>query len=116
MGLRSTRGAALGPKSFENARTGNCSGTVCPGGESPAQIGERADRVVERVRVVTGNVLPFSSGHFIRVLPARWLALSLGSAGRYFVLSPARLSALSYEHNLSQPMIRLWNDDHHVAA
>jgi len=55
----------------------------CPGGESPAQIGERADRVVERVRVVPGNVLLFSSGHFIRVLAARWLALSPGSAGRY---------------------------------
>jgi broad specificity phosphatase PhoE len=88
----------------------------CPGGESPAQIGERADRVVERVRMVPGNVLLFSSGHFIRVLAARWLALSPGSAGRYFVLSPASLSALSYEHNLSQPVIRLWNDDHHVAA
>src|SRR5580704_8349795 len=46
-----------------------------PGGESPAQIGERADRVVQRVRGVAGNVLLFSSGHFIRVLAARWLAL-----------------------------------------
>ena len=44
------------------------------------------------------------------------LTLSPGSAGRYFVLSSARLSSLSYEHNLSQPVIRLWNDDHHVAA
>jgi broad specificity phosphatase PhoE len=87
-----------------------------PGGESPAQIGERAERVVKRVRAVPGNVLLFSSGHFIRVLTARWLALDLGSAGRYFLLSPASLSALSYEHNLSQPVIRLWNDDHHVAA
>jgi probable phosphoglycerate mutase len=46
----------------------------CPGGESPAQVGERADRVVQRVRTVPGNVLLFSSGHFIRVLAARWLA------------------------------------------
>jgi probable phosphoglycerate mutase len=88
----------------------------CPGGESPAQVGERADRVVERVRAVPGNVLLFSSGHFIRVLAARWLALGPGSAGRYFLLSTASLSALSYEHNLSRPVIRLWNDDHHVAA
>jgi len=87
-----------------------------PEGESPEQIGARADRVVERVRAVRGNVLLFSSGHFIRVLTARWLALGLGSAGRYFLLNPASLSALSYEHNLSQPVIRLWNDDHHVAA
>jgi len=87
-----------------------------PEGESPEQIGARADRVVERVRAVRGKVLLFSSGHFIRVLTARGLALGLGSAGRYFLLNPASLSALSYEHNLSQPVIRLWNDDHHVAA
>ncbi len=88
----------------------------CPGGESPAQVGERADRVVQRVRTVPGNVLLFSSGHFIRVLAARWLALSPGPAGRYFLLTTASLSALGYEHKLSQPVIRLWNDDHHVAA
>jgi len=88
----------------------------CPGGESPAQIGERADRVVQRVRGFSGNVLLFSSGHFIRVLAARWLALGPGAAGKYFMLSTASLSALSYEHNLSHPVIRLWNDDHHVAA
>ena len=85
-----------------------------PGGESPAQIGERADRVVARVRAISGNVLLFSSGHFIRVLTARWLGLGPGAEGKYFLLSPASLSALSYERNLSQPVIRLWNDDHHV--
>lgn len=88
----------------------------CPGGESPAQVGERADRVVQRVRTVPGNVLLFSSGHFIRVLAARWLALGPGSAGSYFLLTTASLSALGYEHKLSHPVIRLWNDDHHVAA
>jgi len=88
----------------------------CPGGESPAQVGERADRVVQRVRAVPGNVLLFSSGHFIRVLAARWLALGPGSAGKYFLVTTASLSALGYEHKLSQPVIRLWNDDHHVAA
>jgi len=87
----------------------------CPGGESPDQIGERADRVVRRVRAVTGNVLLFSSGHFTRVLAARWLALAPAS-GKYFVLNTASLSALGYEHNLSEPVIRLWNDGHHVAA
>jgi broad specificity phosphatase PhoE len=88
----------------------------CPGGESPAQVAERADRVVQRVRTVPGNVLLFSSGHFIRVLAARWLALGPGSAGKYFLLTTASLSALGYEHKLSQPVIRLWNDDRHVAA
>ena len=87
-----------------------------PGGESPEQVGERADRVVQRIRAIAGNVLLFTSGHFIRVLTARWLGLGPGVGGRYFLLNPASLSALSYEHNLSRPVIRLWNDDHHVAA
>jgi probable phosphoglycerate mutase len=88
----------------------------CPGGESPEQIGARADCVVQRLRAVAGDVLLFSSGHFIRVLTARWLAIGPGASGKYFLLSPASLSALSYEHNLSRPVIRLWNDDHHVGA
>jgi broad specificity phosphatase PhoE len=88
----------------------------CPGGEAPAQIGARADHVVQRVRQVAGDVLLFSSGHFIRVLADRWLALGPGCVARYLLLSTASLSALSYEHKLSQPVIRLWNDDHHVVA
>ena len=85
----------------------------CPGGESPGQIGARADRVVGRVRAVKGDVLVFSSGHFLRVLAARWVGLE-PEAGRFFLLSTASLSALSYAHNLSQPAIRLWDDDRHV--
>jgi broad specificity phosphatase PhoE len=86
----------------------------CPGGESPEQVGERADRVIQRLRAVDGDALLFSSGHFIRVLATRWLVLAPGTAGRYFALSTASVSALGYEHNLSHPVIRLWNDDHHV--
>ena len=85
----------------------------CPGGESPAQVGARADRVVARVRAICGNVLLFSSGHFLRVLAARWLGLESG-AGRFFVLSTASVSALGYEHTLSEPVIRLWDDTRHV--
>jgi probable phosphoglycerate mutase len=86
----------------------------CPGGESPSEVGKRADRVVSRVRAVHGNVLLFSSGHFSRVFAARWLGLEPG-AGRYFFLSTASLGMLAYEHNnLSEPVIRLWNDTRHV--
>lgn len=88
----------------------------CPGGESPAQISARADRVIQRVRTIPGNVLLFSSGHFLRVLASCWLGVGSGCAGRYLLLSTASLSALGYEHNLSRPVIRLWNDDHHVTA
>jgi broad specificity phosphatase PhoE len=87
----------------------------CPGGESPDQVGTRADRVVSRVRAVQGDVLLFSSGHFLRVFAARWLGLE-PAGGRYFLLSTASLSALGYEHNLSEPVIRLWNETHHVGT
>jgi len=85
----------------------------CPGGESPGQIGARADRVVGRVRAVKGDVLVFSSGHFLRVLAARWLGLD-AAGGRYFLLSTASLSTLGYEHKLAEPAIHLWNDNRHV--
>ncbi len=85
----------------------------CPNGESPQQIGARADRVVGRVRAIKGNVLIFSSGHFLRVFAARWLGLE-PFAGRYLMLGVASLSALSYEHDLSDPAIRFWNDTRHA--
>src|ERR1700750_3206057 len=55
----------------------------CPGGETPDQVGARADRIVNRIRSFQGNVLLFSSGHFLRVLAGRWLGLDAG-AGRLF--------------------------------
>jgi len=85
----------------------------CPGGESPGDVAARADRVVARLRTAEGDVLVFSSGHFLRVLAARWLGEE-PAEGRFFLLSTASLSALGYEHNLSEPAIRLWNDTRHV--
>ena len=87
----------------------------CPGGESPDQIGARADRVLSRVRAVSGDVLIFSSGHFLRVLAARWLGLEPVN-GRLFMLKTASLSALGYENELSQPVISLWDDTSHVSG
>ena len=81
----------------------------CPGGESPADVGARADRVARRVRTIDGNVLLFSSGHFLRVFAARWLGLEPG-AGKYFLLGTASLSAVGYEHDRSDPVIRLWDE------
>jgi broad specificity phosphatase PhoE len=87
----------------------------CPGGESPDQIGARADRVVSRVRAVKGDVLIFSSGHFLRVLAARWLGLEPVN-GRLFMLKTASVSALGYENELSQPVISLWDDTSHLCG
>src|SRR5215471_16210855 len=85
----------------------------CPGGETPGQVGTRADHLIAKIRPINGDVLLFSSGHFLRVLAARWLGLE-PVAGRLFILSTASLSALSYEHTLSEPAIRLWDDSRHV--
>jgi probable phosphoglycerate mutase len=81
----------------------------CPGGESPDDVGRRADRVVARLRAAAGDSLIFSSGHFLRVLAARWLGLEPG-AGRYWLLEPASLSAAGYEHSSAEPVIRFWNE------
>jgi len=84
-----------------------------PGGESPQQVAERADRVVDRLRAVSGNVLIFSSGHFLRVLAGSWIGLEPYEA-RSLMLSTGSLSVLGYEHNLEQPAITLWNDTNHL--
>ena len=83
-----------------------------PEGESPEQIGARVDHVIRRVRAIDGNTLLFSSGHFLRVFAARWLGLEPG-AGRYCLLGTASLSALGYEHDRTEPVIRLWNETPH---
>ena len=85
----------------------------CPGGESPQQVAARADRIVSRVRAVPGDVLLFSSGHFLRVLATRWIAIEPINA-KSLMLNTASLSALGYENGLSRPAIRLWNDTNHV--
>ena len=87
----------------------------CPDGETPEQVGARADRVVNRMRAIPGDVLIFSSGHFLRVLTARWLGLG-PAAGRFLLMSTAGVSALSHDPARSQPVIKLWNDTSHVAG
>jgi probable phosphoglycerate mutase len=85
----------------------------CPGGESPADVGARADRVIARLRAVGGDVLVFSSGHILRTIAARWLGLP-PFAGQCFLLGTAALSILAYDHDKSEPAVRLWNDVAHT--
>ncbi len=86
----------------------------CPGGELPQQVSVRGERIVQRVRAISGDVLIFTSGHFMRVLATRWLGLEPTVNSKFFMLSTASLSALGYEHTLSRPVIRLWNETRHV--
>jgi len=85
----------------------------CPGGESPLDVMVRAQRVVNKLRAAPGDTLVFSSGHFLRVLTACWLGLETRAAG-FWILGTASLSALGYEHDLTEPVIRFWNDMSHV--
>lgn len=86
-----------------------------PHGETPAQISDRADRLIARLRSMDGNVALFSHGHFGRVLAARWIGLSVEQA-QHFLFSTAALSILCYEHDRTgQPAISLWNSATHEA-
>jgi probable phosphoglycerate mutase len=80
----------------------------CPGGETAADVGARADAIVSQLRAANGSVLVFSSAHFLRVLAARWLDLP-PEDGALLVLDTASLSILGYEHDLTEPVIRRWN-------
>ncbi|MGH8899523.1 MAG: histidine phosphatase family protein [Egibacteraceae bacterium] len=82
-----------------------------PNGETAADVGRRADRVVERVRAVDGDVALVAHGHVLRVLAARWLGLP-PEAGCHLALSPATLSILGWEHEV--PAILRWNDGAHL--
>jgi probable phosphoglycerate mutase len=80
----------------------------CPEGETAADVGARADRIISQLRDVNGTVLIFSSAHFLRIFAARWLGLPPEDGAR-FVLDTTSISVLGYEHDLSEPVIRRWN-------
>ncbi|WP_269854781.1 histidine phosphatase family protein [Streptomyces sp. RPT161] len=90
---------------------------VAPGpaehpGESPAQVGERADRVLKAVDAALaeaaggGDVALVAHAHFLRVLTARRLGLA-ASGGALFRLDTATVSRLGTEHD--RPVITAWN-------
>lgn len=82
----------------------------CPGGESVAQAGGRADAVIARLRKAPGDAIVFAHGHILRVLTARWLGLPAAD-GRLFLCEPTSLGILGYEHDhQEEPVVRLWND------
>ena len=78
----------------------------CPGGETPEQVGHRADRIILRARGQQGNVALFAHGHLLRVVAARWLGFAAG-AGRHFLLDTGTLNILSYYQGI--PAIKEWN-------
>ena len=81
----------------------------CPGGEMPAQVTDRADRLIGRLRALDGHVALFSHGHFGRVLAARWIGWPV-SEGQKFLLDTASLGILDAEPDHPDvPIVALWN-------
>jgi broad specificity phosphatase PhoE len=80
-----------------------------PGGESPEQVGARADRFIQRVRTIDGDAAAFSSAQIIRMIAARWLGLG-PLAAQYFYTETASIGILGYEHDRSRPVVHLWDD------
>ena len=78
-----------------------------PGGETADAVGQRADRVIERIVPVDGDVAIFAHGHLLRVLAARWLGLP-ADHGALFELATATLSRLGWERE--RRVIELWNE------
>jgi probable phosphoglycerate mutase len=79
----------------------------CPNGETSADVGARADRVIGEVRAADGDVVAFGHGHMLRVLAARWLGLP-PEDGALFALATGTLSTLGYEHGTA--VIRSWSE------
>jgi broad specificity phosphatase PhoE len=79
----------------------------CPGGESAAEVGVRADRVIAELHGITGASVVFSHGHLLRVLGARWIGLD-PAAGARLGLATGAFCVLAEEHQT--PILGCWND------
>jgi len=77
-----------------------------PDGEQPEEIGARVDRVIEKARAVTGDVILFAHGHVLRVVAVRWLGFP-PSEGQRLLLDTATTNVLSYYRGI--PAIKRWN-------
>jgi broad specificity phosphatase PhoE len=78
----------------------------CRGGESPAQVGERVDGLLNLCAQIQGDVLAFAHGHVLRVLTARWLEFDV-AAGARFKLEAGSLGVLGRERD--HTVIERWS-------
>ena len=82
----------------------------CPGGETPQQVADRADRLLQSLSGLRGNVALFTHGHFGRALAVRWIGLPIGVGGRFW-LRTASIGILAYDPaHLEVSVIALWNE------
>ena len=82
-----------------------------PGGETPDEVGVRADRALARALEAGGDVAVFAHGHVLRVLAARWVELPAAYGGN-LALGTGSVSELGYERE--RRAVWLWNDRAHL--
>jgi len=83
--------------------------SVLKGGETPDQVGARADEVIARALAAAGSegkVALFAHAHILRILAARWLGLP-ATGGKNFALSTGSVSVLGFERETR--VIERWN-------
>ena len=81
----------------------------CPGGETPADVSARADRLIGRLARLKGCVALFGHGQFGRVLAARWIGLA-AHEGQHLLFAPARFGILGFDAgHPGRHVISLWN-------
>lgn len=80
----------------------------CPGGESPARVGARLDRVLAHAARLLrdGDVALVAHGHSLRVAGARWIGLA-PAGGALLRLDTGTLCRLGHERE--RPVILSWN-------
>ena len=106
VGLRRLRGADQRPRSASDDPGWTLWDDGVPEGERAADVGRRADRVIERARDADGDTLCVAHGHLLRVLAARWLGLP-PVAGRLLPPRTGAVCVLGWE--LDCPAIEAWN-------
>ncbi len=78
----------------------------CPDGESPPDVGARADRALARLASADGDALAFAHGHILRVLTARWAEMEVAEGAR-FKFGAGAIGVLGHERDTRA--IERWN-------
>jgi broad specificity phosphatase PhoE len=79
----------------------------CPGGEGPADVQGRCDRLLDDVMRGEGDVALSAHGHILRALSARWLEEPVAFGGR-IALDTGAVCVLGWEREVR--VIRRWNE------
>ncbi len=83
----------------------------CPNGETVDEVGARADRVIERVLGVDGDVALVAHGHLLRVFGARWMGVAAVRGGA-LALATSAVCELGWERE--RRVLEDWNDTSHL--